>query len=505
VNARAAVNNDGTDAPFPAIAVHGDALSCGRSRFLIFESSKAVDKTRQSRPRAPAEPRASWHEACCVAFAGLPAALTTITTQQEERRTTAMEHSDHRRRNNQDRSNEARRGYEGDDDRDRGERQFGEQRSGEERGSRERYGEGGGARDSWRERGGSRDDRYGRMRERERYGQSSEESSFSPDWSRDEAEPIYSEDPYYLRNREYQGRTDQSARYYGVGDQGRDRERESGGSSGRYRQESEWRDREGQWRGDENRRTTSEQRDRGFTPRDQNERDWPRGADSGESYYRGSYRSSVTPYAYPGGRGALFMESWTLHGPYTGRGPKGYRRSNEHLIEEASQRLERDGQIDASDIEVTAEDGIIRLRGTVPDRAMKRRAEECVESIYGVHDVANELRVSRPGGEQSRGEQGSRSSPGGQGSLGDQYGQVSESSTGSMSRQESQRNQAARSGQGSQSADLGMESDLGLAAGSRSQSGQGSQRSRGTSSASSGSTNESADEDKKSQKDKQQH
>ena len=341
-----------------------------------------------------------------------------------------MEHSDQRRRNNQDRGGDARRGHEGDDDRERSERQFGEQRYGEERGSRERYGEHGGGRESWRERGGSRDDRYGRMRERDRYGQSrpSEESSFSPDWSRDEAEPIYSEDPYYLRNREYQGRTDQSARYYGVGE-GRDRDRERGGSSGRFRQESEWRGREADWRGDENRRTTSEQRERGFTPRRENEGN----EDAGESHYRGSYRRSMTPYAYPGGRGALFMESWTLHGPYTGRGPKGYRRSSDNIIEEASQRLERDGQIDASEIEVSADDGVITLRGTVPDRAMKRRAEECVESIYGVHDVANELRVSRQGREQSQDEQGSRSS------LGSQYGQMPESS------------QAARSGQGTSS------------------------------------------------------
>ena len=42
-----------------------------------------------------------------------------------------------------------------------------------------------------------------------------------------------------------------------------------------------------------------------------------------------------------------------------------------------------------------AKEGVIRLRGTVQDRKTKRRAEECVESIYGIDDVMNELRVTR--------------------------------------------------------------------------------------------------------------
>jgi len=120
----------------------------------------------------------------------------------------------------------------------------------------------------------------------------------------------------------------------------------------------------------------------------------------------------------------------TLHGPYTGRGPKGYKRSDEKIIEEASQRLERDGHIDASDIEVTAEDGVIRLRGTVDDRQTKRRAEECVESIYGVRDVMNELRVSQQSTQQRQGSQGTQASQSGRGSL-----QTSQSGQGTQASQ----------------------------------------------------------------------
>jgi hypothetical protein len=49
-------------------------------------------------------------------------------------------------------------------------------------------------------------------------------------------------------------------------------------------------------------------------------------ADDDDTYYRGSYRRATIPYHYPGGGGNLFLESWTITGPYTGRGPKGYKR-----------------------------------------------------------------------------------------------------------------------------------------------------------------------------------
>jgi hypothetical protein len=252
-----------------------------------------------------------------------------------------------------------------------------------------------------RERRPFADDRYGQQREsrdrdQERYGQGggTERSRFSPDWSQDDAEPRYSSDRYYSRNRDYQ--------------ESRPEERSRGG-------------RQARWRGDQNRTTTPEQRDRGFEPRsergdwpgdsgrglygsdyprDEQGRDFERGRDDEqESHYRGYYNRSVTPYSYPGGRGNLFVESWAITGPHTGRGPKGYKRSDQQIVEDASQRLERDGHVDATEIEVTAEDGVIRLRGTVADRASKRRAEECVESVYGARDVMNELRVSAPDAE----------------------------------------------------------------------------------------------------------
>ena len=85
-------------------------------------------------------------------------------------------------------------------------------------------------------------------------------------------------------------------------------------------------------------------------------------------------------------------ESQALH---FGKGPKGWKRSDENIREEACEALFRDAHIDASDIEVTVEEGCVYLRGFVEDRSAKRRAEECVEHISGVEDVQNELRLSK--------------------------------------------------------------------------------------------------------------
>jgi hypothetical protein len=115
--------------------------------------------------------------------------------------------------------------------------------------------------------------------------------------------------------------------------------------------------------------------------------------DDDDYHYRGYYQQSRSPFRSRRGSGELYVESWVLAGPYSGRGPKGYTRSDEQILEEACRRLEQDGAVDASDIEVSCDDGIVSLRGTVEDRRTKRHAEDCVASVYGVKDVMNELRV----------------------------------------------------------------------------------------------------------------
>lgn len=78
---------------------------------------------------------------------------------------------------------------------------------------------------------------------------------------------------------------------------------------------------------------------------------------------------------------------------YRGRGPKGYRRSDESIREDASEALYRNSEVDATDIEVTVSSGNVTLRGTISDRNQKKIAERAVENLYGVEDVMNELTI----------------------------------------------------------------------------------------------------------------
>jgi osmotically-inducible protein OsmY len=94
---------------------------------------------------------------------------------------------------------------------------------------------------------------------------------------------------------------------------------------------------------------------------------------------------------YPG----FDYESEPMRPSYRGRGPKNYRRSDQRILEDVCERLERDDHVDASDVEVNVNEGIVTMAGSVPDREMKRRAEDLAESCGGVRDVQNQIRVAR--------------------------------------------------------------------------------------------------------------
>jgi osmotically-inducible protein OsmY len=57
--------------------------------------------------------------------------------------------------------------------------------------------------------------------------------------------------------------------------------------------------------------------------------------------------------------------------------------------------LTDDWYVDASDVEVTVNNGMVTLTGLVDSRDAKRRAEDIVECVSGVTDVSNQLRVGR--------------------------------------------------------------------------------------------------------------
>jgi osmotically-inducible protein OsmY len=82
-------------------------------------------------------------------------------------------------------------------------------------------------------------------------------------------------------------------------------------------------------------------------------------------------------------------------GGFEGRGPKGYTRSDGRIEEDVNEVLTRDPELDASDIEVRVDNGVVELSGTVAGRWAKRRAYDDAEDCPGVREVHSRLKVER--------------------------------------------------------------------------------------------------------------
>jgi len=79
-----------------------------------------------------------------------------------------------------------------------------------------------------------------------------------------------------------------------------------------------------------------------------------------------------------------------------GRGPKGYQRSDDRIREDLCDRLMM-SWMDAENVDILVRDGEVTLQGTVKSRDEKRAIEALAESVLGVKDVHNTLRVQREG------------------------------------------------------------------------------------------------------------
>ncbi len=84
-----------------------------------------------------------------------------------------------------------------------------------------------------------------------------------------------------------------------------------------------------------------------------------------------------------------------VRGVHYGKGPKGFRRSDERIKEDVCQALFDSYDVDASNIEVEVKDACVYLKGEVDDRMTKRMAEDTVENLKGVKDVQNMLTFKR--------------------------------------------------------------------------------------------------------------
>jgi osmotically-inducible protein OsmY len=127
-----------------------------------------------------------------------------------------------------------------------------------------------------------------------------------------------------------------------------------------------------------------------------------------EPYYRGGYGRGAGERGFIE-RAGDEIKSWfgdedaerrrradeIRRGIYAGRGPRGYQRSDERIREDINDRLTDDWYIDASETEVVVNNCMVTLMGRVETRDEKRRAEDIAESVSGVTDVSNQLRVGR--------------------------------------------------------------------------------------------------------------
>lgn len=109
---------------------------------------------------------------------------------------------------------------------------------------------------------------------------------------------------------------------------------------------------------------------------------------------------------HPGVSGKSDDETWVNQEEYrkqtnfVGYGPRGYKRSDDRIYEEVCDALMRHPDIDASEIGVSVDDGVVSLAGKVATRQMKKIAELISEDQPGVQDVKNELNVIRGGGDE---------------------------------------------------------------------------------------------------------
>lgn len=124
--------------------------------------------------------------------------------------------------------------------------------------------------------------------------------------------------------------------------------------------------------------------------------DWQRPWQMGEEAAYGSRSQSPSQqrsYASGGYQSNYASSRSYARGAHRGRGPKGYQRSDERLREDICERLTEDPHIDASELTIEVANGEVTISGTVPDRRMKRAAEDLVEECSGVKQVHNALRV----------------------------------------------------------------------------------------------------------------
>jgi osmotically-inducible protein OsmY len=95
------------------------------------------------------------------------------------------------------------------------------------------------------------------------------------------------------------------------------------------------------------------------------------------------------------GEGRSGSERRKPGGSQAGRAPQFHRRSDDKIYEEVRELLTNNPDLEASEIELHVESGEVTLTGTVESRDAKWLTEDLVNSVSGVREVNNRLKVAR--------------------------------------------------------------------------------------------------------------
>jgi hypothetical protein len=85
-----------------------------------------------------------------------------------------------------------------------------------------------------------------------------------------------------------------------------------------------------------------------------------------------------------------------------GNRPPRYRRPDERILDDVWHRIST-AAVDAQDVEVEVKNGVVTLSGRVSTRFEKRIVEDIADSVFGVQEVHNHLRLARIGAEPRAG------------------------------------------------------------------------------------------------------
>jgi hypothetical protein len=80
---------------------------------------------------------------------------------------------------------------------------------------------------------------------------------------------------------------------------------------------------------------------------------------------------------------------------HKGKGPRNYHRSDELIMEDIHDRIAADWNMDALDVDIKVEKGVVHLAGQVRDRSSRDRIEDITEAVRGVKSIENKIRIEK--------------------------------------------------------------------------------------------------------------